>query len=443
MNYKEAMEYVESLQQYGRVFGLTSIQQLCEHLGNPQNELKFIHIAGTNGKGSVLAYISTVLQAAGYKVGRYISPTIFEYRERIQVNGKPITKSGLCRCLEQVRDATEQMAAKGQSRPTLFEVETAAAFLYFLEKKCDIVVLETGLGGRLDATNIIQTTVCAVFTSISMDHMAVLGKSLEKIAEQKSDIIKDNCVVVSDVQKDEVMRVIEKTAARHGAELLTVGTDHVGQIKYGLTKQRFSYGEHKNLEIAIPGQCQIENAVLAVEVLDALQKKGFPVSENHLRMGLLRTEWIGRFSIIGWKPLFIVDGAHNEDAALKLAESIRYYFANRRILYIMGMLDDKEHDKVIRATCGLAEHIVTVTPPHNARALNGYELAKIAKEHHNSVTVADSLQEAAEITYLLAGKDKETVIIAFGSLSYLGELIHIVEHRDTIRRDSHGRSEQN
>lgn len=443
MNYKEAMEYVESLQQYGRVFGLTSIQQLCEHLGNPQNELKFIHIAGTNGKGSVLAYISTVLQAAGYKVGRYISPTIFEYRERIQVNGKPITKSGLCRCLEQVRDATEQMAAKGQSRPTLFEVETAAAFLYFLEKKCDIVVLETGLGGRLDATNIIQTTVCAVFTSISMDHMAVLGKSLEKIAEQKADIIKDNCIVVSDVQKDEVMRVIEKTAARHGAELLTVGTDHVGQIKYGLTKQRFSYGEHKNLEIAIPGQCQIENAVLAVKVLDALQKKGFPVSENHLRMGLLRTEWIGRFSIIGWKPLFIVDGAHNEDAALKLAESIRYYFANRRILYIMGMLDDKEHDKVIRATCGLAEHIVTVTPPHNARALNGYELAKIAKEHHNSVTVADSLQEAAEITYLLAGKDKETVIIAFGSLSYLGELIHIVEHRDTIRRDSHGRSEQN
>lgn len=160
MNYREAMEYVESLQQYGSVLGLDNMRQLCERLGNPQDELKFVHIAGTNGKGSVLAYVSTVLQTAGYKVGRYISPTIFEYRERFQIDGKMITQSGLCKYLEQVKEVADQMVAEELPHPTPFEIETAVAFLYFLDKKCDIVVLETGLGGRLDATNIIKTSVC-------------------------------------------------------------------------------------------------------------------------------------------------------------------------------------------------------------------------------------------------------------------------------------------
>lgn len=439
MNYREAMEYVESLQQYGRVFGLANMQRLCERLGNPQDELKFVHIAGTNGKGSVLAYVSTVLQTAGYRVGRYISPTIFDYRERIQVNGRPIAQSALCRYLEQLKETSEQLTQEGLPHPTPFEIETAMAFLYFREKKCDIVVLEAGLGGRLDATNIIRTTVCAVLTSIGMDHMAVLGNSPEKIAEQKADIIKPGCIAVSGMQKEEVMRVIERTAAERKCRLFITAMNRVEQIKYGMTKQRFHYENHKNLEISLLGQYQIENAVLAVDVIDALGKEGFPVSEAHLRNGLLQTKWPGRFSIVGWKPLFIADGAHNEDAALRLAESIRFYFPGRRILYIMGMLEDKEHEKVIQATCSLAEHIITVTPPYQERALNGYELAKLAKEHHGSVTVADSLEEAVEIAYLLAGKDKDAVIIAFGSLSYLGGLIHIVEHRDTIRSDSHGR----
>lgn len=443
MNYREAMDYVEELKPLGSVMGLETMRALCERLGNPQNHLKFVHIAGTNGKGSVLSYISTVLQTAGYKVGRYISPAVTDYRERFQVNGRMITQSGLCKYLEPVRKAAKAMAEEGMAHPTLFEVETAVAFLYFLDKACDLVVLETGLGGSLDATNVINTTVAAVFASISMDHMEILGDSLEQIAMAKAGIIKNKCYVISAKQSPEVMKILRQAALLRKAKFFTADVAKAKNVKSGMTKQHFSYDKYKNLEISMMGQFQIENAVVAVETLTMLGRCGFPVPEEKLREGLIQTNWPGRFQVIGKKPLFIIDGAHNEDASRKLAESIRFYYADRRILFIMGMLRDKEYDKVIRNTFALAEHIITVTPPVRERALSAYELAQAVRQYHDSVTVADSVQEAVEIAYLLAGEDKETVVIAFGSLSYLGELINIVEHRDTIRRDSHGRSGQN
>jgi dihydrofolate synthase/folylpolyglutamate synthase len=442
MNYKEASAYIEELQQYGSVLGLDVMRELCRRLGNPQDGLKFVHIAGTNGKGSVLAYISTVLQYGGYKVGRYISPTISDYRERFQVDGKMITQAGLCKYLEPVKKAAEAMAAEGFSHPTSFEIETAVAFLFFADKGCDIVVLETGLGGTLDATNVVTTTLVAVFTSISMDHMGVLGDSIEQIALAKAGIMKERCSVVSAKQLPAVEKVLRKAALVRKAKFFTADAARAKNVKYGVTKQHFSYDKYKNLEITLLGQFQIENAVVAVEALLALDRLGYPVKEDKLRKGLLETKWHGRFDVIGKKPLFIADGAHNEDASRKLADSIRFYFTNRRIIYIMGVLQDKEYDKVIRNTCELAEHIITVTPPVKARALPAIDLAQAVSAYHGSVTVADSIQEAVEIAYLLAGLDKDTVIIAFGSLSYLGELINIVEHRDTIRRDSHGRFEE-
>ena len=443
MNYREAMEYIEQLKPLGSVMGLESIRSLCRRLGNPQNRLKFVHIAGTNGKGSVLSYISTVLQAAGYKVGRYISPAVLDYRERFQVDGRMITQSGLCKYLEPVRKAAQEMVEAGETHPTLFEVETAAAFLYFLDKGCDIVVLETGLGGSLDATNVIDTTVAAVFTSISMDHMEILGESLEQIALAKAGIIKNKCYVISAKQQTEVMKVLRQAAAFRRAKFFTADAAKAKHVKSSVTKQHFSYDKYKNLEISMLGQFQIENAVVAVETITMLGRCGFPVPEEKLREGMMQAKWPGRFQVIGKKPFFIADGAHNEDAARKLVESIRFYYPDRKIIFIMGMLRDKEYDKVIRITFALAKHIITVTPPIRERALSAYELAQAAGEYHDSVTVADSVQEAVEIAYLLAGEDKDTVIIAFGSLSYLGELMNIVEHRDTIRRDSHGRSEQN
>lgn len=441
MNERQAMEYIEEIGKYGSVPGLSSIRELCRRLGNPQDLLRFVHIAGTNGKGSVSAYMDSVLREAGYRVGRYLSPTIFEYRERIQVNGRMISRTGLCRHLERVGKAAEEMAKEGLPHPTAFEVETALAFLYFLEKRCDIVVLEAGLGGSLDATNLVTTTVLSVLTSISRDHMVFLGETLGEIAANKAGIIKEKTPVVSIFQEPEAMQEIEKEAGKKESPLVTVLPEGIGKVRYGIEKQCFDYRQFKKLEITLAGQYQIENCALAVEALLQLSGRGYPVSEKALREGLKKTVWKGRFSVIAKKPLFIVDGAHNEDAAKKLADSIRFYFTNKKIIYIMGILKDKEYEKIIAQTVSYAKQIITVTAPDHKRAMPAYELAGIIKEYHSSVTAADSLEEAVEMSYLLAGQD--SVILAFGSLSFLGQLMTMVENRHTIRRDSHGRSEEN
>ena len=434
MKYEQAMEYLEEMNQYGSVLGLESSRELCRRLGDPQKELQFVHIAGTNGKGSILAYVSTVLAAAGYKTGRYISPVIRDYRERIQVNGHLITKKAVGDLMEQVRNAAESMVAEGLPQPTVFEMETVMAFLYFKQMGCQVVVLETGLGGALDSTNIIENTLVAAFASISMDHMAVLGKTLPAIAEQKAGIIKKGSWVVTGCQKPEVLEVLQRIAKENGCDFTVADISHATHIRHGMLKQQFHYAGYKNLEITLAGTCQIENCVTAIEVLKALEKNGFPVTEKALRTGLKQTRWDGRFTVIQKRPLFIMDGAHNEDAAKKLADSIRFYFTNRRIIYIMGVLRDKEYEKILAETYSLAEQIITLTPPQNPRALSAYELAVAAKEYHPNVTAVDSVEEAVEMAELLAGK--EGVIVAFGSLSYLGRLMDIMEKKKGVK---HGR----
>lgn len=427
MKYEEALEYMEAVSRFGIVPGLDGIRELCRRLGNPQNELKFVHIAGTNGKGSALAYISTILRCASYRVGRYISPVIFDYREKIQVGKQMITKAALCEGLALIKDSCEEMVQEGWHHPTPFEIETALAFWYFQKKQCDIVVLETGMGGLEDATNVIATTQVAVLASIGMDHMQFLGGTLKQIAKQKAGIIKPGCIVVSMPQKPEAMETVQQAAKAQGCPLWIADGGRASHVKYGMEKQRFDYGEWKKLEIALAGKFQIDNAVLALEAVKALGEKGFSVPEAAIRRGLKETVWQGRFSLAGKKPYFIVDGAHNEDAAQKLADSIEFYFTNKRIIYIMGMLKDKEYDKVIALTEKYADQIITVTPPGNPRAMHAYELAREVALVHPNVTAVDSLEEAVEMSYLLAGKDD--VIIAFGSLSYLGRLMSILEKR--------------
>lgn len=434
MKYQEALDYIESIQSYGIVPGLSSITELCRLIGNPQERLKFVHIAGTNGKGSTLAYISTILKCAGYRVGRYISPTIFEYRERIQVNGRNITKDALCEGVELIRNACYEMIEKGMAHPTPFEVETALGFWYFDRQGCDIVVLETGMGGLTDATNLIQNTEVAVLASISMDHMKFLGNTLEAIAEQKAGIMKDGCEVISAMQKDEAMDVVYRVAKEKHCTLHVADVDRIVNLKRGTGRniecQKFDYKgadgfEMKQLEIHLAGAVQPENALLAIEAVRVLQNRCYRIAENAIRRGLKETVWIGRFSVIGKKPLFVVDGAHNEDAARKLARSIEFYFTNRRIIYIMGILRDKEYEKVIELTHSYADQIIAITPPENPRAMGAYELAQEIARVHPNVTAVDSLEEAVEMARLLAGP--EDVILAFGSLSYLGRLIRIVE----------------
>jgi len=425
MTYRETMAYVEELGKYGVRPGLTNMENLMEKLGNPQKGLAFVHIAGTNGKGSVAAFISEILQQAGYRTGRYISPAIFDYREEIQVGKRPISKKELCRKMTVMREICRELAGEGKPHPTAFEVKTAMAFWHFREQKCQIVVLEAGLGGLLDATNIITDTKVAVFTSISLDHMRVLGGTLKEIAGQKAGIMKPGAAAVALKGEEEAVEVLKERAKALCIPLILVDVKDAYKIKRGLEKQSFSYGEYRDLTITLAGSYQIENAMVAVRAVEELKKAGFPVKDKAIYRGLLQTFWPGRFQVLSGKPCFIADGAHNRDAARRLAESLGFYFTNRRILYIIGMLRDKEQEEVLRITCPLAEQILTV-PTRGERGCSSYELAQKAGKYHKNVTATDSVEEAVELSYLLAGK--EAVIVAFGSLSYLGELIRIVNN---------------
>lgn len=422
------MDFMDELKKSGIVPGLGSIKELCRRLGNPQDAFPCIHIAGTNGKGSVLAYLSTVYKTAGYRVGAFSSPAVFNPRETIRVDGKNMTKKAYTEGLEKIKEAVETIKADGLPAPTAFEAEVALAFLYFADKKCDIVMLEAGMGGREDATNLITRTLAAVLMPIGMDHMQFLGGTLDKIAYQKAGIIKKGCVAVSAVQQEEAAAEIRKEAEKQGCSCIFATVPE--KIKYGLKKQKFTYRDafgtlHKDMEITIPGVCQAENAAVAIEVVEALNRQNtFVVSEENLRRGLLETSWPGRFEVLREKPYFVIDGAHNEPAAKKLVQSVSAYFSNKRIIYIMGMLKDKEYEKVAEITYPYADQIITVTPPENKRALSAMDLAAAVSAYHPRVTTAGSVEEAVEMAYLLAGK--EDVILCFGSLSFLGRVRDIL-----------------
>jgi dihydrofolate synthase/folylpolyglutamate synthase len=427
MTYREAGEYVAELQSRGMSLGLAGVAELCARLGDPQDGLRFVHIAGTNGKGSVLAFVSSALKAAGYRCGRFFSPSLREYRERIQINNRMLSKADFARLLTRVKVAAEEMAAAGLAGPTAFEADVALALLYFAERDCDIVVLEAGLGGRDDATNIVANTLAAVLAPIASDHSEWLGKTAAEIAAHKAGIIKAGAAVVCAAPAKEVRAVVEARAAECGCPLFFSPLEQVKRIKAAkpdrkalVFRQSFSYGDMADIEISLAGVYQIGNAALALDTLRVLGERGFNISEKQLRRGLREAAWPGRFQLLGAKPFFVIDGAHNPAAAAELAKTVKFYFTGRPIVYIIGVLADKNYRGIIAATYGLAGHIVTVAPPV-ARGLPAYELARAAAEYHPSVTAADSVQEACELAVLLAGQ--EGAVIAFGSLSYLGGII--------------------
>lgn len=419
MNYEEAREYLDQVSKGGSVLGLDNMRELLKRLGNPQDSLKFVHISGTNGKGSVLAYLSTVFKEAGYRTGRYISPTLFSYREKIQVNEKFIGREDLSRLTEKVKAAAEEMQNCAAGDPTIFEIETALAFLYFVEQKCDIVILETGLGGALDATNVITTPVMEVIASISMDHMEFLGDTLGKIAYQKAGIIKPDTSVVSAMQQPEAMEVICNVCRERDCTFQAVDPEQIKDISYGYEGQSFSYKNWENIKISLMGSYQIKNAVLALEAINALRKLGYDLKDRAVYQGMKKAIWKGRFTLISKDPVILMDGAHNPAAAEELVRSLKLYYAGKKFYYIFGMFRDKDYAQVIRLTAPMAEHIITVQTPGNPRALPAAELKEAVAEVNPSVEAAESLHMA--VNQVMERIDSDSVVVIFGSLSFLGE----------------------
>jgi len=426
MNYQEAMEFIDRTASYGSVLGLSSIRQLLKCLGNPQERLKFIHIAGTNGKGSVLAYVSTVLTKAGFRTGRYLSPVIFEYREKIQIDGEYITEEEVAKGMTAIKEAVDQMLGMGFAHPTVFEIETALGFLYFVKKSCDLVVLETGLGGQEDATNVITTSICSVITSVSLDHVPILGETIEEIAACKAGIIKPFVPVVLAYQAEPVMEVVRKRCMEKNSVLRVTHPETVRLCRDREGIQRFSYKNYKNLDISLAGRFQIENACIAIEVIEELRRQEYQITQEALKEGLLKTNWPGRFQKIHDKPLIYVDGAHNPEGAKRLYEAIELYFTNQKIIYIIGVLKDKDYKKVIDVTINRGECAYTITP-ENERGLPGEKLAEYIRKVNKDAQAFPSLWEAFRQALRKAGEDG--VIIAFGSLSFLGEFMNLVQER--------------
>ena len=428
MTYDEAYEYIKYTDRYGSKPGLETVTELLGRVGNPQDSLKFVHVAGTNGKGSVLAYVSSALTEAGYKTGRYISPAVYDYREKIQIDAAFIPKDAVARLVAQVRDVCGGMVADGFRHPTTFEIETAVAFLYFKENNCDIVVAECGMGGRGDATNVIKTSLVSIITRVGLDHMEFLGDTLSEIAAQKAGIVKPGNIVVSAPQEDEAGKALAAGCREAGAELRVVRTEDIADTRYIFEAQRFSYKDMKRIKASLLGSWQVENAAVAIEAVWALGEKGFPVSEEALRKGLSKTMWPGRFMTLDRHPLFIADGAHNRDAADALFKTLGLYFRDKRKIFIAGVLADKDYDYMMSKLAPLAERIIAITPPDNQRALDAEVLAEDIRQYNANVETAGSIREAVHKARAYARE--EDLILAFGSLSYMGGLIREARMED-------------
>ncbi|MCU6760887.1 Folylpolyglutamate synthase [uncultured Roseburia sp.] len=418
MNYQESMEFLEEIKKYGSILGLMSIQNLMSELGNVQEQLPVIHVAGTNGKGSVCAMLSSVYQQAGYQVGRFCTPDVFSYEEEFLYNNTPISRERLAEIFTTVRNACRRLIGKGCPHPTRFEVETAAAWLWMWEEKIDLAIIETGLGGETDATNLITKPFVSVFSSIGMDHMQFLGNTLEKIASVKAGIIKQGCPTVSSWQQEEAADVIRCRARQKNSQCIFAEEKWIRGLKFKNGMASFSYKEHEDIKLPLAGGFQVQNAACVLETLDLL-KEYFPVNEAQIVKGLKDCLWPGRLEKIGSRPDVYIDGAHNTDAAEKLKETLETCFTEKRIVYIMGVLKDKEYKAISDIMFGPHDKVFLIKP-ENQRGLAAFRLEKILLEMQVEAVVKEHVKDALEAA--LQTVDSGDMILAFGSLSYLKEV---------------------
>lgn len=412
--------------------GLERIRELLERLGRPQDRLKFVHVAGTNGKGSICAYLASILSAAGHRTGMFTSPYIERFEERIRVDGAMISPDELRDVTLAVREHAEAMAEETGDHPTEFELMTAVALEHFVRCGCDVVVLEVGLGGRLDSTNVIDAPEACVIARIGLDHTALLGNTLAAIAGEKAGIIKEGSAVVSWPQEPEAMAVIEHAAAEHGCELRVPDFAQLeeGAIRWedGASPFRpFSHKEWADLRTGILGSYQPQNATVALEVVDVLRGRGWRIPDEAVRAGVAQTRWPGRFEIVegGSSPdgfAIVVDGGHNPQGARALADSLAEVFPGRKPVFVVGVLEDKDYPRMLEDVLPLGSAFVCVTPD-NPRALPAHKLARVIRWTGQDLlgcsacvnpVVARDFEDAIRRARELAGPDG--LICAFGSL---------------------------
>ena len=414
MEYKEALAYLDGARWFGAEPSLRRIRELLSKLGDPQKGLKAVHVAGTNGKGSCAAMLASVLRAAGYRTGLYTSPYLYRFTERMQINGEQIGSDALVRCVEAVRGIAEKM----DEHPTEFELITAAALLWFAEEKCDIVVLEAGLGGRFDATNVIEVPECTVIMNIGLDHTHILGDTTEKIAAEKAGIIKPGVPCVAYAQSESVLEVFRARCAELSAQLHVADFSALRSEFDSLEGQVFSY-RGRQYALSLLGAHQRRNAAVVIETAERLREKGWRVDQDALEHGLYAAAWPGRFELCCDEPAFIVDGGHNPQCAETVCESLLHYFPDTRRVMLLGVLRDKDAAAMAAILDRAADEYVC-TAPESARALPPDELAAVLRPFGKTITVCESVSDAVFTAKERAGADG--MVCAAGSIYLAGSV---------------------
>lgn len=415
MSYEETLKYIHNVKWRGSKPGLSRTRELLAALGNPEKALKFVHIAGTNGKGSTAAMIASVLERAGYRTGLYTSPYILRFNERMQVKGTPISDADLEALTDEIRPFADAM----KDPPTEFELITALAMKYFLYQNCEIVVLEVGMGGELDSTNVIDTPEAAVITAIGLDHTAELGSTLAEIAAAKAGIIKDGGDVVIYGGEKDVEDVFAETCRRRRAALHRTDFSRLSIRSLDLDAIRFDFIPYQNISLPLVGAYQPKNAALAITTLEVLRQKGWRISDQDIVGGLGAVSWPGRFEVLRSKPVFILDGAHNPHGMEATAESLKRYFGDKKLVFLIGVMADKDIYGMARHIVPLAEAFVTVMP-NNPRAMKAERLAEILSEYGLPVTACPSIGEGVAEAIREAGE--EGAVVALGSLYFSGDV---------------------
>ena len=419
MNYSEALEYIHSVSWTFCKPGLERIGELCEKLSHPQKKLKFIHVAGTNGKGSTSAMLDSVLRAAGYKVGLYTSPYIRVFNERMRIDGENIPDDELASLTEYIKPIAEQMSDK----PTEFELITALAFEYFARHNCDVVILEAGMGGRLDSTNIIDTSVLSIITGIALDHTAFLGDTVEKIAAEKAGIIKKGVPVIYGGADAFAKAVIESKAKEMNSDFTAVDYSTLKINSMELEGTSFDYANYSGLKISLLGSYQPRNCAIVLNAVETLRKEGLEISDSALREGLSSAKWQGRFEMLSREPLIIFDGAHNPQGIEAAVESVKLYFKNERICLVTGVLRDKDYTYIASKLAEVAKCAFTFTPD-SPRALDAFEYATVLHGAGIEAQSSESIKSAIEKAKLYATANNCPIICA-GSLYAYAELIKL------------------
>lgn len=418
MDFLEAQNYLEKVRsQKGIVLGLDTMRHLMAKLNNPQDKVKFIQVAGTNGKGSTAAYLTSILSEAGIKVGRYTSPAVFSSTEQYFACGSCISESEYAKGMTAVAEAAASLDGE---TPTAFEQETALAFWYFAKKGCELAILEAGLGGDMDATNIVTTTVCSIITSISMDHCRILGNKISEIAAHKAGIIKPGAPIICIEQKEDAMEPIRAAAKAADTPLYEVHRDEVRQIFSDKRESIVFFREFENLHLKMLGSCQPENAALAVQAASVLSRS-YPIEKKHIYDGIEKTRWGGRFELHSGSPDIILDGAHNPDGIRRLRESVNQMFGAVPICYVCGVLADKDYEKEIEILFGRASNVFTVTPP-SPRAMKSTDLKVAIKERFPQLKVTsfdseDGIEKAME-----AAVSQNNPVVVCGTLTILARV---------------------